>query len=260
MDQAVAVTRHAGWALITLSREAQRNALDRAMRSAFLQAIEALAGEARVVVVTGRGASFSAGLDLKEREADKAAGRDDTAGAEWIAINLAIRRHPAVFVAAVNGLALGAGVTLVNSCDLALAASTAEIGCPELGFATYAGMAGPTLQLSQVPRKRVAWMLLAAERLDAATAERWGVINEVTAPEALLARAAAVAERIAGFDAVAIAEVKKALDHVPAVVTDWGEAMAYGQSVNAAIRQRTRAAAEALARFARDGGRPRGTD
>jgi enoyl-CoA hydratase/carnithine racemase len=234
--------------VLRLVRPARRNALDRALRAALRRALEGLAGDTRAVVVTGCEGSFCAGLDLKEREADKAAGREDSAGAEWIDLAMAIREHPAVFITAVNGPALGAGVTLLNVCDLALAASDATIGCPELGFAAYAGMSGPTTQLSQIPRKRVAWMLLTAAPLDAATAERWGLVNEVVAPDALLTRAGEIAAQVARFDSVALAEAKKALDQVPTIVTGWRDAMAYGQTVSAAIRERSRAAAESPAR------------
>jgi len=256
METTIDIERHDGWAVLRLQRPVRRNALDRALRAALRRALEALAGDARAVVVTGCDGSFCAGLDLKERAADRAAGREDSAGAEWIDLAMAIRAHPAVFIAAVNGPALGAGVTLLNVCDLALAASDATVGCPELGFATYAGMSGPTTQLSQIPRKRVAWMLLNAAPLDAATAECWGLVNEVVAPDALLARAGEIAARIAGCDPVAIAEVKQALDRVPAFAADWRAAMEYGQTVNAAIRERRRVAADGLPHSTQGGHSP----
>lgn len=237
MNDTVVVVRHEHWALVRIAREAKRNALDRATRESLRAAFDSLAGDARCVVLTGTGGSFCAGLDLKERAAETAGGRADTAGDEWVALNMAIRRHPAVFIAAVNGTALGAGATLVNSCDLAIASHDASLGCPELGFGAYAGASGPTALLS-LPRKRAAWLLLTAEAVDAATAERWGMLNEVVPADRLLPRAQQLAARIAGFDAVAIEETKKSLDHVPAAVNDWEGAMRYGQTVNAAIRRR----------------------
>jgi enoyl-CoA hydratase/carnithine racemase len=236
----VEVERHQGWGLLRIARAAKRNAADRATRAALSVALESLR-EMRAIVITGSGASFCAGLDLKEREAEQAAGMADTAGEEWMAINMALREHPAVCIAAVNGLALGAGLTLVNSCDLAIAADGATFGTPEIGFGSYASMAGPTMQRSALTRKRVAWMLLAAPRLDAATAERWGLINEVTSEAGLLPRAAALAGQITSYDAVALAEIKQTLDRLPAQA-GWREAMEYGQTVNAAIRARRAAA------------------
>jgi enoyl-CoA hydratase/carnithine racemase len=255
MRDNIVVRQHAGWQEIQIHREAQRNALDRATRAALREAFAAGRTDTRAIVLTGAGGSFCVGLDLKEREAEKAAGRADTAGVEAIDLNMAMHDHPAVFIAAVNGMAFGAGLTLVNSCDLALAASDATFACPEIGFATYASMAGPTSQLL-LTRKRAAWLLLTNNRLDAATAERWGLINEVLAPIDLMPRARALAERIAGFDAVALAETKKALGRVPSEITGWRDVMEYGQTVNAAIRSQTQAASDGLARFASGGRNP----
>jgi enoyl-CoA hydratase/carnithine racemase len=255
MSELVIVTQHEHWATIRLARAPKRNALNREMRDALRTHLDALQANTRVVVITGSDAVFCAGLDLKERELEKAAGMPDTAGEEAIELNASIREHPAVFIAALNGLALGAGVTLMNSCDLAVAADSATIGCPEIGFATYASMAGPTTQLTAL-RRRAAWLLLTAERIDATTAERWGLINEVVEAAQLTARVEALAAHVAQFDAIALREVKKALNHIPAEITDWRAAMEYGQTVNQAIRRETSAAAQGLAHFASGGRNP----
>ncbi|MCS6891918.1 MAG: enoyl-CoA hydratase/isomerase family protein [Rhodovarius sp.] len=254
MSETVLVSRHEGWAEITISREEKRNAVDRATREGLRRAFDACT-DLKAVVLTGVGAVFCAGMDLKEREADRARGID-TAGEEWIAVNIAIRRHPAIFIAAVNGLALGGGSTLINVCDLAIASERASIGCPEMGFATYPGMAGPAAQLSGITRKRAAWMILTTQRIDGATAERWGMVNECVPHEQLLPRAREVAQMLARFDAVALAEAKRALDRIPAFITDWQQAMDHGQMVNALIRSRSGAQAEGLARFAAGGKNP----
>ncbi len=243
------VTTHDGWAEIRLDREGKRNAVDRATRQALLDAFAALKGKAKSIVLTGTGAAFCAGMDLKEREQDRVAGIEG-AGEHWIAVNMAIRAHPAVFIAAVNGLALGGGATLINVCDLAIASTRASIGCPEMGFATYPGMAGPAIQLSGVTRKQAAWLVLTTNRIDGETAARWGMVNECVAPEALLPRARELAQQVARFDAAALEESKRALDRIPAEITDWQAAMDHGQWVNATIRERSSAQIEGGARFA----------
>lgn len=249
MSAPVVVERSDGWALVRIAREAKRNSMNRETRAALREAFESLTGNTRAIVLTGTGVAFCAGLDLKEREAERLAGQPDTAGEEWIALNASIRQHPAIFIAAVNGIALGGGATLINVCDLAIASTQASIGCPEMGFSMYPGMAGPTSQLT-LPRKRAAWLVLTTNRIDGATAERWGMVNEVVEPERLLPRSAELAAQIAGFDPVALTEAKKALDQIPARITSWREAMDYGQTVNASIRAKTGATAEGLARFA----------
>lgn len=249
MSDALIITEAEGWAQIQVNREAQRNAMNRATRQGLLQAFEALRGKARAIVLTGTGVAFCAGMDLKEREADRKAGIEG-AGDEWIAVNMAIKAHPSIFIAAVNGLALGGGATLINVCDLAIASTRASIGCPEMGFSTYPGMAGPAIQLSGVTRKQAAWLVLTTNRIDGATAERWGMVNQCVEPEALLPTARALAEKVAKFDPVALSESKKALDRIPGFITDWQEAMDHGQMVNLTIRSKTSAQAEGSARFA----------
>lgn len=249
MENLIEITRHDGWAQLRIDRDSKRNAMNRAARTGLLQAFEALRGEARAIVLTGTGGSFCAGMDLKEREQDREAGIEG-AGEEWIAVNMAIRAHPAIFIAAVNGLALGGGATLINVCDLAIASTRASIGCPEMGFSTYPGMAGPAIQLSGVTRKQAAWLVLTTNRIDGATAERWGMVNACVEPEDLLPRAHALAHQVSRFDPAALAESKRALDHIPAVITDWQQGMDYGQAVNATIRQQTTAQTEGGKRFA----------
>ena len=249
MSDELIIARHEGWAEIRINREAQRNAMNRATRQGLLDAFESLKGEARAIVVTGTGVAFCAGMDLKEREADRKAGIEG-AGDEWIAVNMAIKAHPAIFIAAVNGLALGGGATMIACCDLAIASTKASIGCPEMGFATYPGMAGPAIQLSALTRKRAAWLVLTTNRMDGATAERWGFVNQCVEPEELLPAARALAQKVAQFDAVALAESKKALDRIPNFITDWAEGMEHGQMVNQMIRSKTTAQAEGSARFA----------
>ena len=249
MTELIVVTAHEDWAEIRINREHKRNAMNRASRDGLLDAFAALRGKARAIVLTGTGGSFCAGMDLKEVEQDRAAGIVGS-GEEWIRVNLAIRAHPAVFIAAVNGVALGGGSTLINVCDLAVASTKASIGCPEMGFATYPGMAGPAAQLSGITRKRAAWMILTTSRVDGPTAERWGMVNECVEPDDLMPRARAIAQMVAQFDPVALAESKKALDRIPAVITNWQDAMDHGQMVNQTIRAKTSAQDAGRARFA----------
>src|SRR5690606_26969274 len=134
----------------------------------------------------------------------------------------------------------------INVCDLAVAADTAELGMPEITFAAYPSLAGVSTQLS-LARKRAAWMVLTGERVSARTAMEWGLINECVPAAQLLERVEALAQRIAGFDPYALAACKKALDTVPGTITDWDQAFAFGDSMNADIRSRTTVPADPLA-------------
>jgi enoyl-CoA hydratase/carnithine racemase len=225
------------YAVLTIEREAKRNAMNRSAREGMLHALEQARDRYSVVVLTGAGNVFCAGIDLKERARDVEQGIH-TASQEWKEVNVAIRSHPAVFIAAVNGIALGGGATLINVCDLAIAADTAEIGMPEMTFATYPGLAGPSTQLS-LGRKRVAWMVLTAERISAVVAERWGLVNQCVPASDLMMTAEALASRIAKFEPLALSGAKSALDQIPATITDWRQAFDFGEMVNATIRSKT---------------------
>jgi enoyl-CoA hydratase/carnithine racemase len=239
--------------LVTLNRPDQRNAMNFAARSALVDALDECRDRARVVVITGAGAAFCAGADLKERQADirlGAASTPATRRADWAAVQEAVRRHPAVIIAAVNGYALGGGLTLINSCDLAVAAQDAEIGMPEVSFGFYPGLAGPSTQL-RTTAKRAAWMVLTGERISGRTAEDWGLVNRAVPAELLMEAVLEIAQRIARYDAVTLEWCKKALWDIPSHLTDWTAAFDYGESINAQIRERTSAAQAGLDKFAR---------
>jgi enoyl-CoA hydratase/carnithine racemase len=235
-DQLVIVEDLGAYARIRLNRPAQRNAMNSAARQALQSALHELRGAHRVVVVTGVGNSFCSGVDLKEATAAPPSQRE--AGArEWIDTLLAIRRHPAIFIAAVNGFALGGGASLINACELALAAHEAEIGMPEVTFGVYPAMAGPATQMNLLP-KHAAWMVLTGERIDGRMAAQWGMVNRSVPIAELDDAADALARRIAAFDAATLEGCKHALETVPRRISEWPSACDYGLQVNAGIQAR----------------------
>jgi enoyl-CoA hydratase/carnithine racemase len=246
-EELVTIDDHGAYAVVTLNRPAKRNAMNRASRAALLAVLRELETGPSAIVITGSGEAFCAGMDIKEQAADREIG-DQTANAEWRDVNIAIRQHPAIIIAAVNGYALGGGLTLINVCDLAIAADSALMGMPEITFATYPGLAGPSTQLS-LGRKRVAWMILTGDRISGQTAEEWGIVNKCVAAADLMASAVALAKRIAAYDPSALAASKRALDIVPFSVSDWRQAFDFGELTNASIREQSDAQRGGLARF-----------
>jgi enoyl-CoA hydratase/carnithine racemase len=234
MEPLIQVERSPTHFLVRMNRPEKKNAMNRASRRGLLEAFELARQRTKVVVLTGCDGCFCSGVDLKEYR-DEVEGRlAPEPESEWINVNLAIRRHPAVFIAAVNGIALGGGATLIGVCDLAIAADDAEIGLPEIGFGAYPQFSGPAVQ-KRIAGKRAAWMVLTGRRISATTAESWGLINRSVPHDLLLREAELLAGEIAGFEAATLAESKWALDAVPAHIPGWKEAFEYGLGVNARI-------------------------
>lgn len=243
----VVVEEHGAYAVVRINRASKRNAMNTEARQALRWSLRELEkGGARVIVITGSSASFCSGIDLKELgdspDARKAGLR------EWVEVLLEIRRHPAIIISAVNGLALGGGVSLINASDLAIVADEAEMGLPEMGFGTYPAMAGPSTQMMLTP-KRAAWLVLTAKRIDGATAELWGLVNRSVPLADLEREHHALAAHICQFDPVALKEAKKALEMVPRRINDWSSALEFGQGVNEGIRALSNAPRDGLARF-----------
>jgi enoyl-CoA hydratase/carnithine racemase len=235
-----------GVARITFNRPEKRNAMNREARRQLLARFGELEHGPSVIVLTGGGPAFCAGVDLKELNATEGSPLDDHF--PWIAVQEAIRTCPAIVIAAVNGYALGGGVTLINSADLAIADEQAQIGMPEVGFGLYPGLAGPSTQLRLAP-KRSAWLVLTGERISGRTAAEWGLVNVATTSDRLQDETIALASQIASYDPETLRWCKKALWQVPMHLSDWTAALEYGESVDTQIRARTDAVGNGLENF-----------
>jgi enoyl-CoA hydratase/carnithine racemase len=221
-DENVLVEHHDGWALITLNRPEKRNAMSRAaqrrLREAFTEVYDK-----KVVVLTGVGSSFCSGVDLTEEHDESQSDRLVSANiGYWAECNEDLRKHPALFIAAVNGFALGGGSTLVHNCELAIAAETASIGTPEMAFGAWAALSGPSL-INRVLPKHAAQLIFLAKRIDAVTALRMGIVNEVVPDDQLMARSIEIAEHIAQFDPITLDWGKRAFRSM--VNSSWEESM-----------------------------------
>ena len=227
------------YAVITLNRPEKRNAMSSQAQEQFQDVLKQCLGRYAAAVITGAGSAFCSGIDLKERRERLQSGdlpmEYSRQGHSWIETIEAVRKHPTVFIAAVNGHALGGGISLINACDLAIASENAQIGMPEITFASYPTVAGPTTQL-RIPRKHAAWLILTGKQIDGRTAARWGLVNEVVPADRLMDEAKALAAHIAKFNPVTLDWSKKALDDIPAHVSDWTAALEYGRVVTSVIQ------------------------
>ena len=203
----------------TLERAERLNALpDLADGDAFAAACEAVNGDpgVRCVVLTGAGRAFSAGGDLKAMK-----GRRDLFEGSGTEIRERYRRvvHRIVralygletpLIAAINGAAMGLGCDIAGLADIRIASTDAKFGVPFLKLGIIPGDGGSWLLPRNVGYARAAEMLFTARSIDAATAERWGLVNHVVSPEALMAEAMAIAEEVAAHPGQAL-RMSKAL-------------------------------------------------
>jgi enoyl-CoA hydratase/carnithine racemase len=204
-------------AVLTLNRPEKLNALNDALGARvhdLLDEIDAAWPDLRVVVLTGRGRAFCAGGDVAQVAArtSKTPDRNAPYGREIIDLAPHLRRIPQPVIAAVNGLAVGAGLALACACDLRLAAAGARFAAPFL----KQGL-GPDTGLSQSLQRligpgRANEMILTGRTYDAAWGERNGLINAVAPDEALTAHALAMAAEIAQAPARALRSAKRTAD------------------------------------------------
>ena len=182
-------------ATLTLNRPEKRNALSTALREALVQAFRALRDDEAVgaVILTGAGPAFCAGLDLRELAGEAGAGRA-LAGAGALDIVGAMAACDLPIVGAVNGVAVTGGFEIALACDVLVASREAR-------FADTHARVGilPGWGLSQkLPRAigayRAKALSLTGNYLDAETAERWGLVSHVVAPDTLLPTARRLAE------------------------------------------------------------------
>lgn len=197
---------------LTLDRPDALNALDRALKAELLDAFRAAARDHRVraVVLTGAGRAFCSGQDLREAGLSGAAiGRE--VRERYVPLILAMRRLEQPLIAAVNGVAAGAGLSLALACDLRIAADTASFSCAfgRIGLVPDSGLTWFLPRL--VGPAWAARMILTAEPVDATTAERIGLVERLVPAAELAAAAQAEAARLAAGAPLAQGLAKRAL-------------------------------------------------
>ena len=207
----VLVARDGAIATLTINRPDKRNALSAGVRRAFLEAFTPLSADpdVRVIVVTGAGdKAFVAGADIAEFATR-------TPVEQYQAMRApspleAIERSPKPVIAAINGYCLGGGLELAMACDFRIAADSARFGQPEINLGIIPG-GGGTQRLPRLIGLGLAMqMVLTGEAIDAATALRVGLVQEVVAPDELMVRVRSIAEGIARKSPVALAAAKEA--------------------------------------------------
>lgn len=219
-----------GW--ITLNRPEALNALNSQVMRDVVAAAEAFDADEGVgaIVVTGSERAFAAGADIKEM-ADKT-GREMIMGDHFGAwARFADVRTPVI--AAVSGYALGGGCELAMMCDIILAADTARFGQPEVNLGVIPGMGGTQRLIRAVGYYKAAELILTGRMMDAAEAERAGLVSRVVPASDLLDDAQRTAETIASKSLPSVFAAKAALD--AALETSLAEGLRLERHVFAAL-------------------------
>jgi enoyl-CoA hydratase len=197
--------------VIRLNRPQALNALNQALIAELIQAIDAFDADANVgcLLITGSDKAFAAGADIKEM-ADKTfieAYLGNFAGS-WD--RAAHARKP--MVAAVAGFALGGGCELAMHCDIVIAADNAKFGQPEIKIGVIPGIGGTQRLTRAVGKAKAMEMILTGRMMDAAEAERSGLVARVVPAASLMEEAMKVADTIANLSLPSVLAAKEAVN------------------------------------------------
>ncbi|WVO15248.1 hypothetical protein L204_102903 [Cryptococcus depauperatus] len=199
-------------AILTLNRPKALNALN----TPLFEVLNAELAKAekddqiRAIVITGGDKVFAAGADIKEMK-DKEFAEAYTSNFLGSWNQVASIRKP--IIGAIAGYALGGGCELAMLCDILIASPTAVFGQPEITLGIIPGMGGSQRLTHLIGKARAMDMVLANRKIDAETAERWGLVSRVTKDgESVTEEAVKVAEVLAGFGKVAVQAGKEAVN------------------------------------------------
>jgi len=210
--QNILVEHRGAVGIVTLNRPAALNALNAALIAELAAALDDLERDETIgaIVVTGNEKAFAAGADVKEMVSKTYPETycEDFITSGWERI--AQCRKPVI--AAVAGFALGGGCEIAMMCDIVIAADTARFGQPEINLGTIPG-AGGTQRLTRFVGKAKAMDLcLTGRMMDAAEAERAGLVSRIVPAAELLSEAVKIAERVAAMSRPIAMMVKEAVN------------------------------------------------
>ncbi len=200
-------------AVIKFNRPNVLNAINIQTMHELGEVIDACAAnpEIRVIIITGEGKAFAAGADISELQkfGPEKARELSKYGIE---VYRKIELLNKVVIAAVNGFALGGGCELAMACDIRIASEKAKFGQPETKLGIIPGYGGTQRLTRLIGRGRSKLLTFTGDMIDAKTAERYGLVDEVVAPEKLLEKAKELAKKIADLSPISIRCAKNAIN------------------------------------------------
>lgn len=207
----------AGVATLTLDRPKIHNAFDDLLIEALIDALRAIEEDdaVRVVVLTGAGASFSAGADLNwMKRMAQASEKENRKDARQLAKLMRVLNHlDKPTIARVNGAALGGGVGLVACCDIAIASNEARFGLTETRLGLVPAVISPYV-IDAIGARQARRLFLTAQVFNAAEAERIGLVHAVVPAAELDAAVDTEVERLKTAGPVAVLEAKRLVQRI----------------------------------------------
>jgi enoyl-CoA hydratase len=209
--QAIVVETHGRVGIIRLNRPQALNALNAVLRNELLAAAEAFDADAEIgcILITGSDKAFAAGADIKEM-ADKS--YIDISGADYPVDYERLTRVRKPIIAAVAGYALGGGCELAMICDFIIAADTARFGQPEIKLGVIPGIGGTQRLTRAVGKAKAMDLILTGRMMDAAEAERSGLVARVVPAASLMDEALKAAETVAAMSLPSVVAAKEAVN------------------------------------------------
>jgi trans-feruloyl-CoA hydratase/vanillin synthase len=255
----IEVEEGVGW--ITLNRPNKKNAMNPRLHLDMAAALDELRynQDVRVLVITGSGNSFCAGMDLKEiftdlKDEPVVYDRILRVATEWRGRTL--RFFPKPTIAMVNGYCFGGAFAIVEGCDLAIAANEATFGLSEINFKHFPGGAVSKAIANLMRPRDALWYGMLGRPFDGATAERIGLVNLSVPLEKLREETMAVARELASKDPWALKATKDAYRH--SLEMPWESAMNYSSAkeMELALRQNDAWRVEGIGDFLAGKSRP----
>jgi enoyl-CoA hydratase len=210
-SETIIVERRGRVSIVRLNRPQALNALNIALMDELLGAVEAFDADAGVgcILITGSDKAFAAGADIKEM-ADKT--YIDIFRADYTADYERLTRVRKPVIAAVAGFALGGGCELAMMCDFIIAADNAKFGQPEIKLGIIPGIGGTQRLTRAVGKAKAMDLILTGRMMDAAEAERSGLVARVVPAASLMEEAIKVAETISALSQPSLLAAKEAVN------------------------------------------------
>ena len=224
----VAVTIENGVAWVALNRPEKRNCMNPALNRQMMRVLDELeySDDVAVLVLTGEGTSWSAGMDLKEyfRENEaKGLGATRRAQSEAYGWWRRLRWYHKPTVAMINGWCFGGAYGPLFGCDLAFAAEEATFGLSEINWGILPGGGASKVVADLLPLRKAMYHAMMGENIDGKTAAEWGLVNEAIPLSELKARVQAVCDVLKGKNPVALKATKDAIRRVKEMTYDNAE-------------------------------------